>query len=846
MRWLAKLLPAIVLLLVALTYLAVRGAVPDTGRHERILDALRSLTLNEAALHRDVLRARDGLLRDYDPLVRSVDGLRLAALALQELGGDTGVGGSPDLALPVRSLRTAVDAQETLVERFKSSNALLQNSLSYFSHAGPQLNGAEPGVSPVVGVLAGDMLRFIGNPRGGNAASATASLDRLARLSSGPDIAAFVAHGRLIVATLPAVDDLVATLLASPIGNRARAVQDLYLERHGAALARANQFRLMLYAAALALAAYLVYLFLRLRANAQSLRTRLRFENLIADVSTQFINLPRERITDGIQQALARLAGHAAVDRAYLLRCDPEGRRVERAHLWSLRDLARSRAAVDEVLTTTLRWTLGAYRRQRCIHVPSVAAMPPSAERAALKERDVRSWLCVPLWRAGTPLGLLGFETVRREQCWTDDDIALFRTAGEIFVNALERKRAEDENEALDGRLRRAQRLEAIGTLTGGIAHNFNNILGAILGYSEMALGKLAADSRPWRYVSEVRQAGLRAKGVVDQMLAFSRRVERVRAAVRMGDVVDEAVQLLRASLPATVPIRVRAEATDAAVRGDATQLQQVVMNLCTNAAHAMDHRGTIDVGLDTVEVAQERPLSHGTLAAGRYVRLTVADTGYGMNPATQEHIFEPFFTTRPPSAGTGLGLATVHGIVADHGGAIDVRSRPGAGSRFRAYFAAMKAGAAETEEAAVPTPYGHGETVLLVEDDRPLMLLGEEMLAALGYEPIGFASSAQALAAFRDDPARFDLLLTDEIMPEISGTDLAAAAHRIRPEMPIILVTGHGGPAGAERLQAAGIRELLRKPLLSADLARALARHLPARDRPDSQAVPDRARKSM
>jgi signal transduction histidine kinase/ActR/RegA family two-component response regulator len=839
MRWLAKLLPAMALLLLALTYLAVRSAVPDTERHERVLDALRSLTLNEAALHRDVLRARDGLLRNYDPLVRSVDGLRLAGVALQELGDE----GSPDLALPVRNLRTAVDEQEDQVERFKSSNALLQNSLSYFGHASHQLNGAEPGVAPAVGILASDMLRFIGNPRRGNAAGATASLDRLARVSSGAGVATFVAHGRLIVATLPVVDDLVAGLLASPVGNRARAVQDLYLERHGAALARANQFRLLLYAAAIVLAAYLVYLFLRLRANAQNLRARLRFENLISEISTQFINLPRERITDGIQQALARLAEHAAVDRAYLLRCDPDGRRLERAHLWSRKDVAHPPAEVDRLLPAASGWTLGAYRRQRCILVPSVAAMPAGAERAALEGRGIRSWLGVPLQRADGPLGLLGFETVHREQHWTDDDIALFRTAGEIFANALERKRAEDEYEALEGQLRRAQRLEAIGTLAGGIAHNFNNILGAVLGYSEMALGKLAADSRPWRYVTEVRQAGLRAKGVVDQMLAFSRRGERARAAVGMAGVVDDAVQLLRASLPATVAIRVNVESAGAAVRGDATQLQQVVMNLCTNAAHAMDLHGPIDVGLDTVELAHERRLSHGTLAAGRYVRLTVADTGHGMDPATQEHILEPFFTTKPPGTGTGLGLATVHGIVADHGGALNVRSRPGAGSTFEAYFAVLESGVAEAEQAALPVPCGHGETVLLVEDDKPLMLLGEEMLAALGYEPVGFDSGRQALSAFRADPERFDLLLTDEIMPDVSGTDLATAAHRIRPEMPIILVTGHGGPVRADRLQAAGIRELLRKPLLSADLARTLARHLPAQAEPRHAAQSSRGR---
>jgi signal transduction histidine kinase/CheY-like chemotaxis protein len=837
MKRLAPLLPVAAGLLLALTYLAVRGATPDAESHERTIDALRTLTLNEAALHRDVLRARDGLLRNYDPLVVSAEGLRAAAASLQDVDDRGGPDGGAELQRLVDGVCAAVNRQEELLEAFKSSNALLQNSRSYFVHAGHQMSRTtvDDGVAAAAGVLAADMLRFIGNSSDESAAGVTASLDRLVRLSAAvpqrQEVAAFAAHGRLIVATMPAVDGIVAQLLASPVGERARAVQDLYLERHGQAIARANRFRLLLYAAAVALGAYLIHLFLRLRANAQSLRARLRFENLIADISTQFINLPGERIADGLQQGLARLAEHAAVDRAYLFRCDPDAQRIERAHVWS-RGEAAGPVAFEGAMALASRWTLGAYRRQRCIHVPLVTAMPAGSERTALSERGIRSWLCVPLWRAGRRLGLLGFETVHAEQRWTDDDIALFRTVGEIFANALERKRTEDENDALEARLRRAQRLEAVGTLAGGIAHNFNNILGAILGYSEMALGRIAKGSRAWRHVAEVREAGLRAKAVVDQMLTFSRRADRVRRSVPMRDVVDEAIRLLRASLPATITFRLKAETDGGAVRGDPTQLQQVVLNLCTNAAHAMDGRGTIDVELATVEFAHHQPLSHGTLAAGRYVQLTVADNGHGMDPATLERIFEPFFTTKPVGVGTGLGLATVHGIVADHGGALDVHSRPGAGSRFEVYLAAIAGDVPETEEIAVEAPSGHGETILLVEDDKPLMLLCEEMVAALGYEPVGFDRGAQALAAVRADPDRFDLVLTDEIMPEMTGTDLAMAVHRLRPQLPIVLVTGHGGPLADERLRAAGICDVLRKPLLSADLARALARHLPAHRR--------------
>lgn len=255
-------------------------------------------------------------------------------------------------------------------------------------------------------------------------------------------------------------------------------------------------------------------------------------------------------------------------------------------------------------------------------------------------------------------------------------------------------------------------------------------------------------------------------------------------------------------------------------------------MNLCTNAAQAMATEGVIDVALDLAALDSERTLSHGALAAGRYVRLTVRDSGHGMDAATLERIFEPFFTTKAVGTGTGLGLAMVHGIVSDHGGAIDVRSKPGAGSSFEAYFRQAEAPPADDDRSEAPLPLGQGETILLVDDERPLVLLGEEMLAAVGYEPIGFDKSTAALAAFRADPDRFDLVLTDELMPEMTGTELAIALHEIRPDLPIILMTGHGARAESRGFHAVGIREMLKKPLLSADLAKGLAQHLPLRQR--------------
>src|SRR5262249_973449 len=254
----------------------------------------------------------------------------------------------------------------------------------------------------------------------------------------------------------------------------------------------------------------------------------------------------------------------------------------------------------------------------------------------------------------------------------------------------------------------------------------------------------------------------------------------------------------------------------------------QVVVNLCTNGAHAMKNHGTLRVTLDAVEADDRLTLSHGKLSPGRYIRLAVKDTGCGIDAATLERILEPFFTTKPVGQGTGLGLSTVHGIVSHHGGALNVESSPGDGSTFEAYFPhAGEVAVAEEVARATKVPRGNGEAILIVDDDAPLVALAEEILAALGYEAVGFDQSATALEVFRAAPDRFDLVLTDDIMPEMTGTELAGVMHKIRPNVPIILMTGGGGSIRPHRLQAAGIREIVKKPLLSATIADLLARHL-------------------
>jgi len=394
-------------------------------------------------------------------------------------------------------------------------------------------------------------------------------------------------------------------------------------------------------------------------------------------------------------------------------------------------------------------------------------------------------------------------------------------------IDITTQKQAEIERELLEAQLRQSQKMEAIGTLAGGIAHDFNNILGAILGYGELAQQESDPDGPLRRYIDNVMHAAGRAKVLVDRILGFSRSGLGERTHVHIQSVVEETLELIAASLPAGIRLEKSLDAGDAALIGDSTHLHQVTMNLCTNAVRAMERGGVLSVRLECVDVTDEQSVSRGSLSPGRYARLVVADTGVGIPPAVLERIFDPFFSTRGVGEGTGLGLSLVHGIVIDLGGAIDVNSVAGKGTSFEIWLPVTAEIGKRAVEVVRELPRGRGETVMIVDDEGMLVALAEEMLAGLGYEPVGFDSSSKALQAFRTDPQRFDLVLTDEAMPDLVGTELAREIRLIRPEVPIILMSGHGGAALANRAAAMGVNEVLHKPLQRADLAESLARTL-------------------
>jgi PAS domain S-box-containing protein len=430
-------------------------------------------------------------------------------------------------------------------------------------------------------------------------------------------------------------------------------------------------------------------------------------------------------------------------------------------------------------------------------------------------------------------------ETSRRQWKWfhTKAKVVRYDKGGQpetmvgIIIDTSERKESEAERERLELTLRQAQKMEAIGTLAGGIAHDFNNILGAIVGYAQLAQMHASGDLRMQGYMDNVFKASERAKGLVEQILTFTRQGKSKKAPCDIAIVLKEVVKLLRASIPATIDIVQNIPSRLGTVMADQTQIHQVLMNLCGNAAHAMEEKGgQLTVTLENY-LMDEKPVAAGDyLAPGRYLRLSVKDTGCGIEKAVVDRIFEPYFTTKAVGEGTGMGLATVHGIVNDHGGRVSVESVPGKGSVFRVFFPVLEDPAETVTSQSVSHP-GGTEAILFVDDEELLVEVGVEMLKDLGYDAVGTTRPSQALEMFKARSDDFDLVITDMTMPGMTGDQLAAHILDHRPDVPVIICTGFSKRISAERASVLGIRALLMKPVTVQQLSLTIREVLDGQD---------------
>ncbi len=395
-----------------------------------------------------------------------------------------------------------------------------------------------------------------------------------------------------------------------------------------------------------------------------------------------------------------------------------------------------------------------------------------------------------------------------------------------LIGEAIHRFNLEEEKEHLREQLLQSQKMEALGTAAGGIAHDFNNILAAIIGFTESVRGRTEKGSRDERILGRVIEAGLRGRELVKQMLTFARKAACEKKPFLLSGVIRDTMGLVRASIPATIGINVNIESESALVIGDLNHIQQVLMNLCTNAADAMREQGsTLEVGLSDFSVSEADENPDG-IKAGLYMKMWVRDTGEGMAPEVMARIFDPFFTTKKPGQGTGLGLSVVHGIVKQHGGYISAESEPGKGSLFTVYL--PKAARAVQQEADVADDCpGGSERILFVDDEEALTEMGKGLLEDLGYRVKTCEGPAEALDLIKANVRGFDLIITDQTMPNMTGMELSKKVLDLTADIPIILCTGFSHLVDANQARAAGISAFVMKPLTKNEIARTIRKVL-------------------
>lgn len=389
------------------------------------------------------------------------------------------------------------------------------------------------------------------------------------------------------------------------------------------------------------------------------------------------------------------------------------------------------------------------------------------------------------------------------------------------------RQKFERERAELEKQLFQLQKMETIGTLAGGIAHDFNNILTPILGYTDMALEELPVESNLRFDIEQINNAAHRGKDLVQQVLTFSREVDFENKPIQLQPIVTEALNLIKASFPPGVEINQQYDQKIGTVLADPTHIHQIMMNLCTNANHAMMKTGGIlNVKLDAVKIDQKTADKIPNLKKGEYIRLTISDTGHGMDLKTKERIFEPFFTRKEVGSGSGLGLSVVHGIINNYGGAIVVDSTPGKGTTFMIYLPKYGPDSLESDKSD-KKPLKGDEYILFVDDEPEITFMGKKMLENLGYKVSISSNSISAFEEFKKDPEKYSLLVTDQSMPNISGTELAVMMKEVQPALKVIIITGYADNLSDEIITQSGISEVILKPMILDDFSKVIRRVL-------------------
>ncbi|MDF0487868.1 ATP-binding protein [Sphingomonas sp. H39-1-10] len=792
MKWLAPLRVAMICTAIATAILMVAQLLTynaDRPWPDRAMQALDRLALADRSVERDVLSARAGLFRNYDSVTNNA---LLASTAVDELRALTREQG--DLARKTQALGDRIHAREEVVEQFKTDNALVQNALARFAETSESLRSGDSRVER----LAIELMRLTLHTGDG---VPEATRQRLRLLVPGPgemsrpEKSEFADQARLLVDLLPEVDRLLVQLKSLNSDGLIESVRrGIAVQQDLDAARRLYQLIALAVTSALTLLIATAFILL-MRVRARSAIHQAENERLSATVARILLDPMTLSLQERIIRSLQELASHAGANRGFLVIGDP----IERTYEWPGGGNARPGWSI---LLETLDQDL--WRDdliERIDAIPNIGGNHVDDPRA-----------CAMLLRTTEPTpAILGFRRNDGPFELRPYVVAGLRVALAAILQAVERERLEGDRIRLERTLARARRMETVGAMASGIAHNFNNIMGAIAGFSELALTRTRPGSAVRRNLEEIESAVNRAQQLAEQVLGFGRRAHE-QDVIAIADLVGEAVRLLRATLPEGFTVTVREPIPKALIEGSEAQLQQVLLNIGTNAAHAMPNGGRIDVCVELHAFDHALPMSHGSLEPGHYVLISIADQGIGMSADQVEQIFQPFYTTRP--SGTGLGLSTAWEVVQDRQGTIDVESEPGAGSRFMVWLPVLRLDRIELTPAIFASLQGRGERVALVAAyaSRPLL---EEQLAILGYEPLGPANATDAAtiidACLR---ASADALLLVQPEPSL----VAALAHASAAQalaIPVLI-------SGAADASADDFRQIT-WPLREGELAAAL-----------------------
>jgi signal transduction histidine kinase/CheY-like chemotaxis protein len=801
-------------LVVLLTWLLIRGLGPPDPATRAALRALNHYTATQSALHRDLLRARAGLLRNYDPIVA-----HLAAMDrdLQSIRDKLAEPATDRLLAPIMA---DLGDQERHAERFKSGNALLQNSLSYFGLFSSRImhDPANDALARSVDALSGEMLHLTLDTSAATIADVGAKLRAVRiqcrRALCPADAESLMAHGRLLHDLLPKVDRRLAAIVGTDRSLAVERLRDHLQERIRAAESASVRFRLLLYGASLA---FLFFLFkgeVRLRHRAADLRRQVALEHAVASLSARLIG-GGALTTTLVQAGLVQLAQALGARRAYFHRgrsgifCVwPPDSGAEAGKAAALRLAARVERGDGPI-----------------VHLRRGDRSLGPVEAALLRRLGATGWIGVLRSEESAADSLLAFDLDAGSGTRLPRQLTVLRTAFDAICLAFEHAEAEVERQRLAEQLAHARRMETIGAFASGIAHNFNNLIGAISGYAEMAQARVRDDTSR-HHLDQIQLAAERGGSLVDGLLDYGRRRQQRRAPMDLRALVDETRDMAAAALTPSHAIAITHCDADAPVMIDPAQVQLVLLNLCRNAVQAMGRGGAIHIETDTLVLDEPLAHPHGPVAAGRYATVTVRDSGGGMPPAVLRRLFEPFYTTK--ANGNGLGLATARDIIADFGGAITIDSRPGSGTDARIWLPVLDAAAAAFAPADPPVhAKGNGELILLMAEERSSRLATEDLVAALGYEPIGVETPERLMEVVgKKDCAVDALLLCVSEVTEESWALLAEFRSRC-PDAPRILAIGSAARLDAARLAAAGVSAIIQCPPGPRELSSALQRCL-------------------